>query len=233
METLKLKFPLLYQVLVQKKHLKYFFIMNEEILKFNKKINLISPSTVKIIESAHFLDSVLGAQLILKDSPSKEFYDVGSGNGFPGLILASLDVKRLVKLVESDKRKAEFIEHCAFKMQLNNVEVICTRVENLALSSPAVFVSRAFSSITKALSLYTKACPAGFQAYHFKSQHWHNEISTDTALLSNSKNVPCGTKQKQQKQQKGFFHKEVGKYKLPHNDQNYFIVCSSTERPTK
>lgn len=222
MKTFKLQFPLLYQLFIGDKGLARLLVMSEEVIKFNKKINLISPPTVKIIESAHFLDSVLGVQLILKDSPSQEFYDVGSGNGFPGLVLASLDIQRSVKLVESDKRKAEFIEHCAFKMKLSNVEVVCARVESLALSSPAVFVSRAFSPIPKALSLYAKACPLGFEAYHFKSVYWQDEVSVSSILSASNKNVPCGTSKKE-----GFCHREVGKYKLPHNGQDFFIINSS------
>ncbi len=220
MQSFNLQFPLLYQVLKDLPEFTRIIIMNEEIIKFNKKINLISPATVKIIESAHFLDSILGSRLILKDSPSQEFYDVGSGNGFPGLILASLDEQRSVKLVESDKRKAEFIEHCAFQMNLNNVEVVCSRVENLALTKNTVFVSRAFAPILKSLDLYKKACLPGFQAYHFKSLYWQNEVSLGS-ILPDSKNVPHGTKKA-----KDFFHREVGKYKLPHNNQDFFIINS-------
>lgn len=224
MKNLKFKFSKLYQSLTGYSKVDCFIIMSEEIIKFNKKINLISPSTVESMESVHFLDSVLGSQLILKDSPSTEFYDAGSGNGFPGLILASLGEGRSIKLVESDQRKAEFIEHCAFKMNLNNVEVICGRVENLALTSPAVFVSRAFASIPKALNLYEKACPAGFQAYHFKSLYWKKEVPLNSVCLVNSKDVPHGTKQKPV-----FCHAEVGKYPLPHNDQDFFIIKSFLE----
>lgn len=221
MNTLKLKFPLLYQLFKEVKGAEYFLVMNEEVIKFNKKINLISPATIGVMESVHFLDSVLGSQLILKDSPSLEFYDAGSGNGFPGLILASLDSQRSVKLVESDQRKAEFIEHCAFKMNLSNVEVICDRVESLALSSPVVFVSRAFSSIPKALNLYKKASPLGFRAYHFKSANWASELIKPSFL---DDNVPHGTKLSGQ-----FMHKPIGKYQLPHNSQDFYIIRSAKQ----
>ncbi|MBE8163374.1 MAG: hypothetical protein HAW63_05245 [Bdellovibrionaceae bacterium] len=227
MKNFKLQFPVLYQTLTEEKTQERLFAMSEEIIKFNGKINLVSPSTIANIESVHFLDSVLGAQLILKDTPFLELYDVGSGNGFPGLILASLDAQRSIKLVESDKRKAEFIEHCAFKMKLSNVEIICARVENLNLSHPALFVSRAFSSIPKALDLYAKACPQGFEAYHFKSLHWEREIIKPPVAFT-EKNVPCGTNKLGD-----FYHKVVGKYQLPHNGQDFFIIRSTPRKMLK
>lgn len=216
------QFIQLFKGLIDDAKHKTLIIMKQEIIKFNQTVNLISHSTIDTIDSVHFLDSILGAKIILNHSPASQFYDIGSGNGFPGLVLACLDLNRKFKLVESDKRKAEFIKHCAFKMNLNNVEVLNQRIENLSIKSPAIFISRAFSSIPKALQLYAKASQNIFEAYHFKSAHWRDE------LLPQKKSttiVPHRTKCNY------FVHKIVGEYALPHNAGNFFIIHSTNTSP--
>jgi len=75
--------------------------------RWQKKVNLVSASTLPQVWSRHFLDS---AQLIphLPDHPV-QIMDMGSGAGFPGLILAILTSHKL-HLVESDTKKAIFLQ---------------------------------------------------------------------------------------------------------------------------
>ena len=82
--------------------------------QWQKTINLVAPSTLDSIWSRHFADS---AQLLAIAAPdAKRWIDLGSGAGFPGLVLAIMLAGRdgaKVTLVESDTRKAAFLGEVA------------------------------------------------------------------------------------------------------------------------
>lgn len=78
--------------------------------KWQKTINLVGPKTLGDVWGRHFLDS---AQLFpLLPAPTRTLVDLGSGAGFPGLVLAIMGVPE-VHLIESDARKAAFLREAA------------------------------------------------------------------------------------------------------------------------
>src|SRR3954462_15934025 len=79
---------------------------NAEIDRWNPKINLISPATIKEADRLHFADSILATNIIFETKGLSEIYDVGSGNGFPSIVSAILHPEIQVKAVESDQRKS-------------------------------------------------------------------------------------------------------------------------------
>ena len=100
----------------------------EALLKrWQKTINLVAPSTLDNVWHRHFADS---AQLATLAPTAKDWLDIGSGAGFPGLVLAILhgDSCRHV-LVESDSRKAAFLREVA-RATGTTVDILCTRIEN-------------------------------------------------------------------------------------------------------
>lgn len=81
--------------------------------KWQKAINLVAPNTLSDIWGRHFLDS---AQLLpLAPEGTARWLDLGSGGGFPGLVIAALGIPQ-VHLVESDQRKAAFLREAARAM---------------------------------------------------------------------------------------------------------------------
>ena len=85
-----------------------------ELRRWQKAVNLVAPSTLDEIWHRHFADSAQLAQLV--PANAKHLADVGSGGGFPGLVLATVlseirDIR--VTLVESDTRKAAFLRETA------------------------------------------------------------------------------------------------------------------------
>lgn len=111
------------------------------LLKWQKAINLISPTTVDDMALRHFYDS---AQL-LKYIPNKEIVlaDMGSGAGFPGLVLAIMGVKE-VHLIESDIRKATFLREVARTVDVP-VTIHDDRIEDSKLPPVDVFTARALA----------------------------------------------------------------------------------------
>ena len=113
--------------------------------RWQKAINLVSPNSLADVWRRHVWDS---AQLLPHlDDPSAPLLDIGSGAGFPGLILAILGVET-VTLVDSDARKGSFLREVARQTD-TPVTVLTGRVETMAdrIAPPAVITARAVASL--------------------------------------------------------------------------------------
>lgn len=140
-------------------------IYAETLALWQKRINLVAPSTVADVWHRHFADS---AQLLdLAPATPGSWVDIGSGAGFPGLVVAILladrprpPVATRVHLVESDQRKCAFLAEVVRKTALATlvpVDILCARVEQpatRAMLAPADVVSaRAVAPLEKLLEL--------------------------------------------------------------------------------
>ncbi len=125
------------------------------LINANTKLNLIGKSTINHIWNRHFLDS---AQLIdLIDKKDKSLSDVGSGAGFPGLVIAIMAKDRKIplkiKLIEKSPKKVKFLTYLSSKLNLD-VKVINQNI----LDDPKkllddVFTARAFKPLKIILKL--------------------------------------------------------------------------------
>jgi 16S rRNA (guanine527-N7)-methyltransferase len=149
---------------------------HDELMRFNRTVNLIGVKTIPVADAIHFADSILSSRLIAKTGPIPEIYDFGSGNGFPGLVYAVLHPTTKVHLVEFDGRKAEFLKHVAAHLALKNVTVHIRAVESLPEKSVKVAMSRGFAPIAKAILLSRKVFQQGGVYYHLKSEEWATEV---------------------------------------------------------
>lgn len=96
--------------------------------RWQKTINLVAPSTLDDIWHRHFADSAQLAPLVPPGARLR--LDLGSGAGFPGLVLAILDqTGSRHALVESDSRKAAFLREVA-RHTGTPVDILCTRIES-------------------------------------------------------------------------------------------------------
>ena len=137
------------------------------LIKANKTLNLIGNSTIKDIWTRHFLDSVQVIDFI--DKNNKTLVDLGSGAGFPGLVLAiALKDRKIplkIKLIEKSPKKVKFLKNLINELQLN-VEVINQNI----LQEPIkffddVFIARAFKPLkiyNKELTKYILNIPRGW-----------------------------------------------------------------------
>ena len=102
---------------------------------WNKKINLISRKEENILEK-HFLDSILflpetSGLINQTASFSINVFDIGSGGGFPGIPLAIMKSGWRFTLCESTKKKADFLNHLVKGLNLDNVDILNSRIEAL------------------------------------------------------------------------------------------------------
>lgn len=131
----------------------------EALLKtWQRTINLVSPTTIEDAWHRHFADS---AQLLnFAPSGARNWLDLGSGAGFPGLVLAILLAERApeahMTLVESDSRKAAFLREVARKTGVA-VEIRVERSENTATQAKSqirdAITARALAPLPKLLGL--------------------------------------------------------------------------------
>lgn len=104
----------------------------EELRKWNRKINLIARNTSlpDIIEK-HFLDSLTLLPVLGEMAPGPgPLLDVGSGAGFPGLVVKIARPARRVLLLEPRQRRSVFLRHVIRTLSLEGIEVSTARVED-------------------------------------------------------------------------------------------------------
>jgi 16S rRNA (guanine527-N7)-methyltransferase len=117
----------------------------------NERQNLVSRASLEHVWSRHILDS---AQL-LRFAPegAETWLDLGTGAGFPGLIVALLHRSR-VTMVESRRLRAEFLARAAATLGVaDKVEIVCGRIETLPPSAFDVISARAFAPLDRLLAL--------------------------------------------------------------------------------
>ena len=122
------------------------------LIKWQKRINLVAPKTLEEVWRRHILDS---AQLLplMAESPGPVL-DLGSGAGFPGLVLAVLG-REDITLVESDRRKAAFLSEAA-RVTGAKVAIECCRIESLMPIRAGLITARALAPVSKLLD-YAKS----------------------------------------------------------------------------
>jgi len=107
-----------------------FKVYEEELMIWNEKMNLTAIRESGQIRSKHFLDS-LTCMLVWGDNRPASLIDVGTGAGFPGIPLKIVMPQLKLTLVESVGKKVSFCEHIISRLNLDKVDVIKARAEEL------------------------------------------------------------------------------------------------------
>lgn len=117
----------------------------------NRAQNLVSPGSLSAVWQRHIVDS---AQL-LRHVPrgTQPWLDLGTGAGFPGLVVAALRPECEVIMVESRKRRVEWLRWVIGELGLDRARVIGTRLEVAETFSAAVISARAFAPLASLLTL--------------------------------------------------------------------------------
>jgi 16S rRNA (guanine527-N7)-methyltransferase len=138
-------------------------IFVELIGRWRQTTNLISPSSLRRIWTRHIADT---AQLTYLAPQAVKWVDLGSGNGFPGLVVAiclASDPLASVHCIESDRRKCAFLREVAHATGAP-AEIHCTRAEFLAdlpIGAIDVVTARALASFPRTLQLSLPAIRQG------------------------------------------------------------------------
>lgn len=120
------------------------------IAKWNKVHNLTAIRDPHDMLTQHVMDSLVAVPHI----HGPHVIDVGSGAGLPGIPMALAQPNWQVTLVESNQKKAAFLQQAKIELQLHNIQIMAQRIERIDASKPAnTIVSRAFSELGQFLAL--------------------------------------------------------------------------------
>lgn len=152
------------------------FVKYEKLLKeWSAKMNLVAPSTLSNIQQRHIQDSAQLADFIPKNV---KIIDLGSGAGFPGVVLAVLGWN--VTCIESISKKAVFLSTLKQELDLPNLTIINERIENFLSKTPVnagdfIFTARAFAPLIK---IFDYTAKTKCRLFLLKGQEIESEIKT-------------------------------------------------------
>jgi 16S rRNA (guanine527-N7)-methyltransferase len=166
-----------------------------ELARWNQKINLIGPATADEIRARHVADSL---QLLpLRPPGTRHWVDLGTGGGFPGLVVAIAAADEAPEiaftLVESDARKAAFLARAADAAGVTP-DIRVARAEALPPLAGDVVSARALAPLPRLLGLVHRHLAPHGTALLPKGRRWREEV--DEALASWSfavQNIPSQT----------------------------------------
>ncbi len=123
------------------------------LIKSNKSLNLIGKTTENSIFFRHFIDS---AQIYDLIEDKTEILDLGSGAGFPGVILKILmDYNKIdgnITLIEKSPKKCKFLQDLIAKLDLT-IKVVNLKIENFKFNKISTIVSRAFKNTVDTIDI--------------------------------------------------------------------------------
>tara|TARA_Y100001960_G_scaffold194968_1_gene204130 strand:- start:96 stop:731 length:636 start_codon:yes stop_codon:yes gene_type:complete len=181
----------------------------ELLINANKKQNLIGNSTINQIWQRHFLDSAQVIDFVEKNE--KALVDIGSGAGFPGLIVSIIAKDKKfplkIKLVEKSPKKTIFLKKIISELKLS-AEVINRNVQDKEFKFiDEVFVARAFKPFPEILKLIHNKAKNFRKLIIFMGKTGHKE------LLQASKNWDIKYKQRMSVTSNDSFIVEIDKLK--------------------
>ncbi|MEX0339382.1 MAG: 16S rRNA (guanine(527)-N(7))-methyltransferase RsmG [Arenibacterium sp.] len=149
----------------------------ELVQKWSPRINLVSKSSLEHLWDRHIIDS---AQLFTLAETQYSWVDLGSGGGFPALVIAILSadqgIDRRITMVESDTRKGVFLKTVIRELELP-ATVLTSRIENTKPVNADVLSARALSDLSRLLTFADRhMSPTGIALFP-KGETWEKEVA--------------------------------------------------------
>lgn len=142
--------------------------------RWSSTINLVGRADLIALEHRH-LDDCLQLVPLLPSDPEATGIDLGSGAGFPGLVIAIVTGMRF-SLIEADKRKAAFLREAARHIDAP-VTVFDTRIESTDIKRASLVTARALAPLDKLLGWTAPKLAAGGTGLFLKGKDTANELT--------------------------------------------------------
>ena len=170
---------------LSKKQKSQVSIFKTLLLEKNKSINLFSRKNSYFQIKFLFDQAFLTAEKLsfVLQSSTDPILDVGSGNGFPGLLLSILYPESSFYLCESNIKKSEFLKYTLSKTNLVNARVLCQRAEEIKKPFKIIVSQAAMPSI-KMLKLLENLLAKKGQAFLWKKTSWEKDWPTKSLFIS-------------------------------------------------
>lgn len=154
-----------------------------QLMKWNRSINLIAAAPLRKVIETHFLDSLTLLPFFTRQPAPLALMDVGSGAGFPGLVLKIALPELPLALVEPRNKRVSFLRQIIRSLSLQEVAVYAERLEpgkNLLAGEERIFpviTSRAFASVDDFLGLAEPFSPENGTVICMKGPNAAEEIA--------------------------------------------------------
>jgi 16S rRNA (guanine527-N7)-methyltransferase len=180
------------------------------LLSSNKSLNLIGKTTENQIFTRHFVDS---AQIYDLIEDKSEIIDLGSGAGFPGVILKILmDNKKIpgnITLIDKSPKKCKFLQDLSNKLGLT-LKIVNLKIENFKFNKISTIVSRAFKKTVDTIDILLK----------------NNDKIRNIILIKGK------TYQQEIEEAKKKYTFDVEKFRSITSDESYILKISNIKRTT-
>ncbi len=150
-----------------------------ELMKWNRKMNLVARAGEKETLESHFLDSLTLLPFILSEGHAS-LLDVGTGAGFPGLVIKAVCPELNLTLCEPRAKRVTFLRHIVRTLRLDQVKIMAERLKPLPeedVQQYPLITSRAVTSINDFLALVKGHCRTGGIIICMKGPRAEEEIS--------------------------------------------------------
>lgn len=149
----------------------------EVLLKWNPRINLVSKSSLTDLWQRHIADSVQVFTCV--EDAGESWLDIGSGGGFPGIVVAIMAAERSPKtkvtLIESDQRKSAFLRTAARECGVS-ISVLTERIEHAVPQNADILSARAVADLDALLEFSQRHLAVGGTSVFPKGANWKKEV---------------------------------------------------------
>ncbi|WIY26821.1 16S rRNA (guanine(527)-N(7))-methyltransferase RsmG [Parasedimentitalea psychrophila] len=167
---------LLAQLNVSRETMERLEIFEQVLLKWNPKINLVSRASLNNLWTRHIIDSI---QVYRSVEAPDHWLDIGSGGGFPGLIVGIMAAEEapnvVVTLIESDQRKSVFLRTAARECGIK-INVLSERIEQVERLAANVLSARALADLNTLLGFADHHLDPDGIALFPKGVTWRKEL---------------------------------------------------------
>ncbi len=160
--------------------LKEFDVYLDELVEWNKKFNLTAITDPQEIKVKHFEDSLTLSDAYDFSKEDISVLDIGTGAGFPGIPLKMVFPNIKLTLLDSVKKKTEFLKHIIEKLKLDGVKIVWARAEDFATDNRGKYdavVCRALAPLAVASELCLPFVKIGGVFLAMKGKNIDNEIA--------------------------------------------------------
>ncbi len=163
---------------IDENQIKNFYLYMNGIIEWNQKINVTAITDEKMFIVKHFIDSLTVNHLVAN---KESVIDIGTGAGFPGIPIKILNPNLKVTLIDSVNKKLNVIRDLAEKINLENLEIIHTRAEDLANNFKYremydIAITRAVSNFSTILEYMLPFVKIGGYAICMKGPNFQDEL---------------------------------------------------------
>ena len=149
----------------------------------NTRQNLVSEASLSSVWIRHIADSIQLLDYVPRGTPRGPWLDLGSGAGLPGLVLALARPEQPIILVESRKRRIEWLEMVCDQFSLSQCTVEGARLESVESRDMALITARAFAPLGKLLKLSARFSTHATTWLLPKGRSGPNELSEQDASI--------------------------------------------------